>query len=118
MVFEGDGGAMMHVQAMETAARYGARVLVVVLNDGALGAEYHNLVAEGYQPDLSLTPDPDLAGLARHFGCRGAIVDDLDRLPDLVGEFLSGGGPMLVDARVSRTVVSRPTRRTVYHVVE
>ncbi len=118
VVFEGDGGAMMHVQAMETAARYGARVLVVVLNDGALGAEYHNLVAEGYQPDLSLTPDPDLAGLARHFGCRGATVDDLDQLPDLVGEFLSGGGPMLVDARVSRTVVSRPTRRTVYHVAE
>jgi thiamine pyrophosphate-dependent acetolactate synthase large subunit-like protein len=118
VVFEGDGGAMMHIQALETAARYGARVLVVVLNDGALGAEYHNLVAEGYQPDLSLTPDPDLAGLARHLGCLGATVDDLDQLPNLVGEFLAGEGPMLVDARVSRAVISRSTRRTVYHVPE
>jgi thiamine pyrophosphate-dependent acetolactate synthase large subunit-like protein len=118
VVFEGDAGAMMHIQAMETAARYGARMLVVVLNDGALGAEYHNLVAEGYQPDLSLTPDPDLAGLARHLGCRGATLVELDGLPDLVAEFLSGGGPMLVDARVSRRVISRPTRRTVYHVPE
>ncbi|MFC2177032.1 thiamine pyrophosphate-binding protein [Actinomycetota bacterium] len=118
VVFEGDAGAMMHIQTMETAARYGAHMLVVVLNDGALGAEYHNLVAEGYQPDLSLTPDADLAGLARHLGCRGATLTDLDGLPNLVSEFLSGGGPMLVDARVSRSVISRSTRRTVYHVPE
>jgi thiamine pyrophosphate-dependent acetolactate synthase large subunit-like protein len=118
VVFEGDGGAMMHIQAMETAARYGAHMLVVVLNDGALGAEYHNLVAEGYQPDLSLTPDPDLAGLARHLGCRGASLSELTSLPDLVAEFLSGAGPMLIDARVSRRVISRSTRRTVYHMPE
>lgn len=118
VVFEGDAGAMMHIQTMETAARYGAAMLVVVLNDGALGAEYHNLLAEGYQPDLSLTPDADLAGLARHLGCRGATLDDLDLLPDLVAEFLTGVGPMLIDARVSRRVISRPTRRTVYHVPE
>ncbi|MDH3500018.1 MAG: thiamine pyrophosphate-binding protein [Acidimicrobiia bacterium] len=118
VVFEGDAGAMMHIQVMETAARYGARMLVVVLNDGALGAEYHNLVAEGYQPELSLTPDPDLAGLVRHLGCRGATLTDLDRLPNLVSEFLSGGGPMLIDARVSRRVISRPTRRAVYHLPE
>jgi len=118
VVFEGDAGAMMHIQAMETAARYGARMLVVVLNDGALGAEYHNLVAEGYQPDLSLTPDPDLAGLARHLGCRGTTLVELDGLPDLVSEFLSGEGPMLIDARVSRRVISRSARRTVYHLPE
>ena len=109
---------MMHIQAMETAARYGANMLVVVLNDGALGAEYHNLVGEGYDPDLSLTPDPHLAGLAKHLGCRGATLTDLDALPDLVSEFVSGEGPMLIDARVSRNVISRPARRTVYHLPE
>jgi thiamine pyrophosphate-dependent acetolactate synthase large subunit-like protein len=118
VVFEGDAGAMMHIQALETAARYGARMLVVVLNDGALGAEYHNLVAEGYEPDLSLTPDPGLAGLAGHLGCRGATLNALDRLPDLVAEFLAGDGPMLIDARVSRRVISRSTRRTVYRLPE
>ncbi len=115
VVFEGDGGAMMHVQALETAAIYGAPMLVVVLNDGALGAEYHNMVAEGYEPELSLTPDLDLAALARQLGCRGARLTDLNHLPDLVSQFLTGEGPMLIDARVSRRVISPPIRRSVYH---
>lgn len=118
VVFEGDGGAVMHIQAMETAARYGARMLVVVLNDGALGAEYHNMVAEGYEPGLSLTPDLDLAGLARRLGSRAATLTDIERLPDLVSEFLAGNGPMLIDARVSRRVISAPVRRSVYGMNE
>lgn len=114
VVFEGDAGAMMHIQAMETAARYGAHMLLVVLNDGALGAEYHNLVAEGYDPDLSLTPDLDLAAVARSLGSRGATLTDIDQSPNLVSEFLSGQGPMLIDARVSRNVISPPVRRITY----
>jgi acetolactate synthase-1/2/3 large subunit len=118
VVFEGDGGAMMHIQALETAAIYRASILAVVLNDGALGAEYHNLVAEGYEPDLSLTPDLDLAAVARRLGCRGARLTDIAGLGDLVSDFLTGEGPMLIDARVSRRVISPPTRRSVYHWTE
>lgn len=114
VVFEGDAGAVMHAQAMETAARYDARMLVVVLNDGVLGAEYHSMVAEGYDPGLSMTPDLDLAGLARALGSRAATLTRLAQLPGLVAEFLSGDGPMLVDARVSRRVISQPARRTTY----
>jgi len=114
VVFEGDAGAVMHLQAMETAAIHRARMLVVVLNDGALGAEYHGMVAEGYDPQLSLTPDLDIAGVARQLGARAATLTDLDQLEGQVDEFLSGDGPMLIDARVSRRVVSRPERRSVY----
>lgn len=116
VVFEGDGGAMMHIQAIETAARYRARMLVVVLSDGALGAEYHNMVAEGYDPDLSLLPDVDLAGVARQFGCRAGTLTAVDQLGAMVSEFLSGSGPMLIDARVSRRVISAPVRRAVYGI--
>jgi thiamine pyrophosphate-dependent acetolactate synthase large subunit-like protein len=111
VVFEGDAGAMMHIQVVETAARYNAPLLIVVLNDGALGAEYHGMVAEGYDPQLSVLPDLDLAGLARQLGSRSATLTDVAQLPDLVAEFVAGDGPMLIDARVSRRVVSRPMRR-------
>lgn len=111
VAFEGDAGAVMHIQALETAARYRARLLVVVLNDGALGAEYHGMLAEGYDPALSLTPDVDLAGVARRLGCPAATITHLDQLAAPVEEFLVGDGPMLLDARVSRRVLSRPTRR-------
>ncbi len=116
VVFEGDAGVIMHVQALETAARYGARVLVVVLNDGALGAEYHSMTAEGYDTKLSLTPDMDIAGLARQLGIRAATITELDQLPGEVSEFLATPGPMLLDARVSRRVISRPMRRSTYQV--
>ncbi len=115
VVFEGDAGVMMHVQALETAARYRSHILVVVLNDGALGAEFHSMAAEGYDTKLSLTPDQDIAGLARQLGSRAATVTELDQLPGLVSEFLATPGPMLLDARVSRRVISRPMRRSTYH---
>lgn len=118
VVFEGDAGVMMHVQALETAARYHCNILVVVLNDGALGAEYHSMAAEGYDTSLSLTPDLDIAGLARQLGCRAATLTDIGQLPALVAEFLAANGPMLIDARVSRRVISGPMRRSTYGLAD
>ncbi len=46
VLFEGDGSLMMHVQELDTAARYGTRILVVVMNDEAFGSELHALRAE------------------------------------------------------------------------
>ncbi len=114
VVFEGDASTVMYVQAIETAARYGARMLIVALNDQVLGAEYHKLVARGIDPTLSRTPDLDLAAVATSLGCPGVTLTDLDRLPAIVEQFLEGDGPLFVDARVSPSVPSRPTRRTEY----
>lgn len=118
VAFEGDAGAMMHIQALETAARYGAKLLVVVLDDGALGAEYHGMVAEGYDPALSLTPPTDFAGIARSLGCRSALLTDDAELPGLVEEFIASPGPMLIHAPISRKVISRPFRRSTYGMAE
>jgi acetolactate synthase I/II/III large subunit len=114
VVFEGDGGAMMHIQAIETAARYSIPVLVVVMDDGALGAEFHSMIAEGLDPGLSLTPPLDLAAVARALGARSATITGLDGLEGLVTEFLDSPGPMVVHAMVSRRVISAPMRRTTY----
>ncbi len=114
VVFEGDGGAAMYIQTLETAALHDAKMLVVVLDDGALGAEYHHMVAKGYDPKLSLTPRLDLAGLAERFGAQGRNLTDLDQLPGIVEDFVAGSGPMLVHVRTSKNIISQPVRRTSY----
>ncbi|MGH9099239.1 MAG: thiamine pyrophosphate-binding protein, partial [Acidimicrobiales bacterium] len=47
MVVDGDAGFMMHLAEFETAVRYKMPLLVVVLNDQRLGAEYHKAKVHG-----------------------------------------------------------------------
>ncbi|MFC0081074.1 thiamine pyrophosphate-binding protein [Aciditerrimonas ferrireducens] len=108
VAIEGDASFLMHVQELETAARVGARLLVVVVDDQALGAEVHALEAEGLDPSLALVPTPDLARLAEALGGRGRRVDHLTQVASLPGWFdptHSPPVPHVVDCLVSRRVV-------------
>ncbi|MEV1295508.1 thiamine pyrophosphate-binding protein [Pseudonocardia sp. NPDC049635] len=108
LVVEGDGGALMGVQELETAARSGIPVTLLVLNDGALGAEYHKLAGKGFDPAEAAYSDVDFAAMGRVMGVHGATVT----APDQVAAALSGSEPTrVVDARVSRRVTSRWYRR-------
>jgi benzoylformate decarboxylase len=101
----GDGSATYSVQALWSAARYGAGVLFVVMGNGAYAvmdqlAELHG--APGAWPAL----DPlDLAGVAAGFGCaseRIATHDDLIRALDAVLPSLrERTTPLLLDVRVA-----------------
>jgi acetolactate synthase-1/2/3 large subunit len=108
---EGDGSALQNIQELDTVARLGLKFLYVVVNDEAYGAEYHKLRAHQRDPMLSFVKSPDFAGLGRDFGCRGATARTLDELGTAIDEFLAGDGPMVVDLRISRNVVSIPYRR-------
>jgi thiamine pyrophosphate-dependent acetolactate synthase large subunit-like protein len=108
---EGDGGALQNIQELDTVARLGLKFLYVVVNDEAYGAEYHKLRAHQRDPNLSFVRSPDFAGLGRDFGCRGRSARTLDEFSAAIDEFLAGDGPMVVDLRISRNVVSIPYRR-------
>jgi acetolactate synthase-1/2/3 large subunit len=108
---DGDGSALQNIQELDTAARLGLKFLYVVMNDEAYGAEYHKLRAHERDPKLSVVPSPDFATLGQGFGCRGRSARTLDEFGAAVDEFLAGDGPMVVDLRISRNVVSIPYRR-------
>ena len=108
---EGDGGALQNIQELDTVARLGLKFLYVVVNDEAYGAEYHKLRAHERDPMLSFVRSPDFAGLGRDFGCRGASARTLDEFSAAIDAFLAGDGPMVIDLRISRNVVSIPYRR-------
>ncbi|REE75489.1 thiamine pyrophosphate-dependent acetolactate synthase large subunit-like protein [Rhodococcus wratislaviensis] len=110
-VIDGDASVLMHINELETAARMGLKLLVVTLNDQAWGAEYQKFSPKNMDTRTAVIPTPDLGAVARAFGCRGALITELEQIEPAVDEFLRGDGPMLLDIRVSKTVASVPYRR-------
>jgi acetolactate synthase I/II/III large subunit len=103
----GDGGAMMGLQELETAARLRLPILFVVYDDAAYGAEVHHFRPMGHPVETVQFPDADFAAIARGAGCEGTVVRTLDDL-DAVRGWLDGprDRPLLVDAKVNPDVVA------------
>jgi thiamine pyrophosphate-dependent acetolactate synthase large subunit-like protein len=115
VVVEGDAGLMMHLAEFETAVRYDLPLFVVVMNDEALGAEYHKSVAVGLDPRLTRISTPDLGAVGIALGGRGALVRSVDDLRAAAAGFVAAPVPTLVDVRISREVLSIPYRRAYRH---
>lgn len=111
IAFEGDASIMMHIQEMETAARYGVPLLLFVMNDGLLGAEYHKLRELGLSPSDVELPTADLVDLACTFGWRARRLTALDDVATVVKWFDPDLGPHLVDCSIARTVVGPMSHR-------
>jgi thiamine pyrophosphate-dependent acetolactate synthase large subunit-like protein len=97
----GDGGFLMGISELETAVRAGLRMVVVVYNDHAYGAEVHHF---GTSEDLATVtfPPRDLAALARGFGADGITVHTESDLSQ-VSSWLEAAdrGVLVVDAQIS-----------------
>jgi thiamine pyrophosphate-dependent acetolactate synthase large subunit-like protein len=106
VLIEGDGGLMMHAQELETVNRHGWKLLICVLNDGAFGSEIHKLRSDGISDRGAVYGRTDLARMAEGFGLRGARVDRLEQLPELIAAFEASDGAMLLDIQVSDQVIS------------
>lgn len=96
----GDGGFMMTAGEFSTAVRHRIPLLVVVLNDGAYGAEYTKLRNHGEDPRHSIVEWPELAPLAEAMGGRSYVVRSLQDI-EALGELVTNlEGPLLVDVRL------------------
>ncbi len=106
----GDGGGLMALADLESAVRVaGGRGLAVVWNDGAYGAEVNLYGLQGLATAPMLIPDVDFAGFARAVGAEGVAVrslDDLERLATWTAEDAASRPFLLLDCRVSTTVVA------------
>ncbi len=103
----GDGGGLMALADLETAIRTARSCVIVVWNDGAYGAEVHLYGRMGLSETPMLIPDVNFAGLATALGATGVRVDRLADLDALAAWREQGaGGTILLDCRVSRSVVA------------
>jgi thiamine pyrophosphate-dependent acetolactate synthase large subunit-like protein len=97
----GDGGALMALGELETAARYRLPMLIVVYNDAAYGAEVHHFGPMGRPVGLARFPETDFAALARAAGAEGITVRSEDDLSPVLDWLEVRDRPLLVDARVN-----------------
>lgn len=102
----GDGSLMYAVQALWSAAHYGANVAFVVMNNQqykilrSLGEREE--IGEGV-PGLDL-PGVDIVGLARNLGCEGASVESPEELPAALERALTAGRPYVLNVLVDPNV--------------
>jgi thiamine pyrophosphate-dependent acetolactate synthase large subunit-like protein len=113
-VVEGDASFLMHLSEFETACRYELPVLVVVMNDEGLGAEYHKAKAKGLDPELAVIPTPELGAVGKALGGGGATVRTTDELRTALRDYVRDPRPTVIDVRITRNVLSVPYRRIQY----
>ena len=106
----GDGALGFNVMELETAAREGARFVVVVANNSAWNIERRDQI-ENYEGHVYGTELRQCAfdQMARSLGVAGYRVDRADQL-DAVLDQAFATAPALVDVRVSREPISADTR--------
>ncbi|WP_346233777.1 thiamine pyrophosphate-binding protein [Parafrigoribacterium mesophilum] len=98
----GDGGFLMSLVELDTAVRLGLRLVVVVYNDDAYGAEVHHFGPEGVPLDIVQFPPTDIASIARGFGCDALTVTEPGDISK-VQEWLDGpqNRPLVIDAKIT-----------------
>ncbi len=101
----GDGGVFMALGELETAARLGLPMLIVVYDDAAYGAEVHHFGPETDALDTVRFPGADLAALGRAAGGEGITVRAPEDLAPVADWLESPDGPLVVDAKITPTVV-------------
>ena len=98
----GDGGALMGASELETVVRLGLRMVVVVYDDQAYGAEVHHFGPGGHDLSLVRFPPTDFAAIGRGYGFDAVTVRRAVDL-DGVAAWVAGdrSRPLLVDAKVT-----------------
>jgi acetolactate synthase-1/2/3 large subunit len=92
----GDGGFMMNSQELETAARLGLNLVVLIPQDNAYGMIRWKQAVDGF-PDFGMTfGNPDFVAYARSFGLEGSRVESADGLAPTLEAAFAGGGVHLV----------------------
>jgi len=104
----GDGGFLMGISELETAARLKLPLVCIVYNDAAYGAEVHHFASQHSPEDLSsvVFPDTDIAAIARGFGAHGVTVKtvaDLDAVRPWIAAYEAGSQdrPLVIDAKIA-----------------
>jgi benzoylformate decarboxylase len=102
----GDGSVTYSIQALWSAARYEANVVIVVINNKGYS------ILKGFRDAIGISdtvpgldvPGIDFTRIAEGFGVGGEIVEEADALPGALKSALSAGRPYLLDVIVDPEV--------------
>jgi acetolactate synthase-1/2/3 large subunit len=89
----------MTMNGLMTGIEHDIPIVVVVLNNNALGWVYH-----GSGPFAAEFKDFDHAGIARAMGCNGVRITDPDALGPAIKEAIAAKVPSVIDVKTSLKV--------------
>jgi acetolactate synthase-1/2/3 large subunit len=103
----GDGSLLMHGFELHTAVRYNVPLVIVLINNSALGNVYLRARQEGQKAiELAAIPTLDWVGFAHFLGADGVLVEQPDNLSAAFqlafDQTATTGKPFLIDARCDR----------------
>ncbi len=104
LAWEGDGSLLASLGELETLARTQARVIVMVMDDGAYTAEVRKLRLLGRDTALACFGRADLAGAARALGVPAHTATDDASLAAALQAAAHAGGPVLVHVHIDPEV--------------
>lgn len=102
---QGDGSACFHIAELDTYARFGCKILTIVMNNNCWGMSMHGQeLLYGHltkaRPTASLSPSMDFAAVAKGAGCESEKVAAVDQIKDAVSRLvntLGEGKPGLLE---------------------
>jgi acetolactate synthase-1/2/3 large subunit len=97
-LIQGDGGFMLNIAELATAAQYDAPVVVCLFNDGGYGVlrTIQARTFEGRQTGVDLG-NPDFVAIARGMGVEAESVRGVDEFRAAFGRAVERKGPALID---------------------
>ena len=113
MRFAGDGAVYYHIAELETAARYGINIVLVVNNNSALNQEIHLYDTayggkrRGNSDELWRFRDVNFAQLAESFGCFGMRVERPRDLEGAIENAIKANRPVVIDAITDTFAMAR-----------
>ncbi len=112
LLFIGDGALLMTLGELETCAREGIPLIIVLMNDCAYGAELHYLKLRDMPVAVSQFPDIDFAPIAQAFGFHAATVRTVEDLRALAPLLAAPNGrdgrdgPIFIDCKINGAVAA------------
>ena len=98
----GDGSLQMNIQELATIAAYRLPVKVILLNNSYLGMVrqwQEHFYAKRYAG--TFLENPDFIKLAEAYGIKGFLLNEREKIKDVLAEALAVSGPVLVECRVN-----------------
>ena len=92
-------GALLMTNEINSAVKFGARAVWIVLNDGRYGMCAQGMDTLGLSADAAI-PQVDFAAFARAQGARAVRVDHEWQLDAAMAEAMTADGPFVIDVRI------------------
>jgi acetolactate synthase-1/2/3 large subunit len=99
-------GAMLMINEISTAVRYGARAVWIVLNDSRYGMIEVGMRAQGLVPVETRIPPTDFAALAASVGAASLRVASESELPAAIDLAMRAEGPFVLDVVVDPNAIA------------